>query len=73
LAATSATAEHLPTVEVGHHQVEDDQVVAGLQGAGHGVGAVAGEIGGIPGGGEGATDERSDLGFVVDDKDAPQV
>ena len=34
-------AEHLAAVQVGHHQVEDDQVIAGLQGAGDGVGAVA--------------------------------
>jgi hypothetical protein len=66
-------AEHLPPVQVWHHEVKDDQLVVGLDCAAQPFGAAVREFGRIAGGSERPADERADLRLVIDDQDAPQM
>jgi hypothetical protein len=55
---------------VRHDQIQDDQVVVTFQRLQQPLGAGAREVGQVPGGRQRPADERTDVGFVVDDEDS---
>jgi hypothetical protein len=60
--------EYVPAVHVRHDQVQDDQVVVAFEGLLQSRGSARGEGSEISGRRQGPADERTDVGFVIDDE-----